>query len=225
MRMKFVVYNPFRYVPFFQIENVGYTTIKEGNSEKEVEKIVIDSEKNTMIFDGVDKLEINKIPITLTSKAFFCSYEIFLSTIMFLWGLYLFFSTRTDIVTVILFLVGFFISAFACIKSKFLLANFLISLTAFLVMIWLYIFYKRLEIVYQHIGILAFSFFFIVSLLYRMVKKNNLLKNQEYWFEPTNQSGKRFFIVEKENGEISAIKREIIKRKSEINKDKVNENK
>ena len=92
-------------------------------------------------------------------------------------------------------------------------------------MIWLYIFYKRLEIVYQHIGILAFSFFFIVSLLYRMVKKNNLLKDQDYWFEPTNQSGKRFFIVEKGSSEISAIKREATKRKSEINKDKVNENK
>ena len=223
MYMKFIVYNPFRYIPFFRFEKMETTVIEKDDKQTIIDKVVINTDKNIMIFDGSEEAEISQIPITTKSKIFFFLYELLFSAVIFIWSLYLFLSTRTDVISLVIFVAGFLLSTIFCLKQKFILANFLISLTAITVMINLFIFYRRFEIVFQHIGILMFGFFFVVFILYRIVKKNNLMNKAKVWYEPINQNGKRFFIVESDYETPLAPKQTI--KKSETNKEKSDENK
>lgn len=198
---RYIIYNPFAFLPIFKFEPNKKMVDEKGN-ELEYYEIELNSDESRVIYHQKSEMGVKKTNIDLKRRLFFYSFELIVSAIFLLWSLYLFFSTRTDILSVLIFLVGFSLSCFLVWKNKFAIANFIYAVTAIAVMINLAVYYKNAEIVFAHIGILGFAMFFVVSFLYRIVKKRNLLNQAQFWYELENKKGKAFFFINSENDEM-----------------------
>lgn len=178
-----LVYNPLRFIPYFAVE--------KSQIELHEDELVI-LEKNG---DEINKIQskINHFKPEQKHKIFFMFWELFLLAICVLYILFAFLITKTDLITFLVWFVGMGTALYFCKNRNFVLAEILIALTSLICLITLYMFFKNLEIVFNHVGILFVGYFIISYVLYNLDKKREIIRpNDTIWGEISSY---KFFII------------------------------
>lgn len=174
--MKKAAYNPFKFIPYFKIEEkeiaLDGDTITILNSEK--------NENNNEESNEV-KFNISRFQPSKRHHIFFKAFELFFAVVSWLYILYAYLTRATDIYSLFLWIIGMGLAMFLVYKSKFTLSEFVIGLTSIACMVSLYMFFGRIEYIYSHIAIYAISYFLISYVHYNLQRKSLMLKSNTVW--------------------------------------------
>ena len=181
-----LAYNPINFIPYFRISNDEITydgknlniaqKIKDKNGEESVENI---------------EVEVEKFTPQHSHKLFFLSFEFALLFLGILYILFAFFITKTNILSFLIWICGMGFALYLVKQEKFVFAEIVTAFFSLVCLITLYMFFKRLEIVYNHIGILFVGYFIISYVLYNINSKLKIMKANPIWGKISNY---KFFI-------------------------------
>ena len=119
-------------------------------------------------------------------------WELFLLGLAVLYMLFAFFTTKTDIFSCLIYLVGMGVAIFFVKKHKFVFAEIATALTGIVCLISLYLFFRRLEIVFNHIGMLFVSYFIVSYILFNLHIKREIVRSSPIWSKISNF---KFFVI------------------------------
>lgn len=182
-----LAYNPIKFFPYFRIEKNEFSI--NGDNIKLFDKFKDkDGEEKIRELD----IEINKFTPEKKHYIFFYFFELLLLVIGIFYIIYTLFIIKTDIFTLFVYFCGVGISLFFIKNHNFVLSEIVISLTSLICMIGLYITFKRLEIVFSHVGIFFVSYFIISYVFFNLHIKREIVRSNPIWGKISSY---KFFLI------------------------------